>query len=255
MPDLADKIAIVTGSASGIGAATLKRLNADGAKVVGTDVQDNLGRQVAEEAGADFLTQDVSDGDAWPGIVDTVRDRYGRLDILVNNAGITTGASIEDVDMETWNRVIGVNLTGVMMGCKEAIRAMKTNPDGAGGAIINIASTTAYTPLPGDVGYSASKSGVRILTKSVATHCAQRGYAIRCNAVIPGATDTGMFKAVDEIDPELRQRVAATSPLNRIGEPAEIAAAVAFLASEECPFMTGAEMMVDGAALAIHPGF
>lgn len=255
MPNLSGKVAIVTGSASGIGAATIVRLREDGATVIGTDIQGALGKQVAKDAGAKFIVQDVSNADRWTEIADQVKAEWGRLDILVNNAGVTTGMSIEDVDLATWDRVMGINLTGVMLGCKNAIRVMKTNPGGPSGAIVNVASTTAYTPLPTDVGYSAAKSGVRILTKSVATHCAQQGYNIRCNTIIPGATDTAIIAAMDSIDPELRSRVAATSPLNRLADPSEIAAAIAFCASDECPFMTGADMMVDGGALAIHPGF
>ena len=136
---------------------------------------------------------------------------------------------------------------------------MKDNPSlghgGATGSIINIASTTAMAPLPTDVGYSASKGGVRVLSKSVATWCAQQGYAIRCNTVIPGATETGILNAAEEVTPGLKAAVAATSPMNRLADPAETAAAIAFLASDECPFMTGAEMLVDGGALSIHPGF
>jgi len=142
-----------------------------------------------------------------------------------------------------------------MAGCRAAISAMKDNPGGAKGSIINIASTTAMAPLPTDVGYSATKGAVRVLSKSVATWCAKAGYAIRCNTVIPGATETGILDAAEVDMPGLKAAVAATSPMNRLADPAETAAAIAFLASDECPFMTGAEMLVDGGALSIHPGF
>jgi len=155
----------------------------------------------------------------------------------------------------TYDRVIAVNLIGVLAGCRAAIAAMKDNRCGASGAIVNVASTTAITPLPTDVGYSASKAGVRALTKSVATWCAQRGYAIRCNSVIPGATETGILNNAEEAAPGLKAIVASTSPMNRLAVPAETAAAIAFLASDECPFMTGADMLVDGGALSVHPGF
>ncbi|MFN9497982.1 MAG: SDR family oxidoreductase, partial [Erythrobacteraceae bacterium] len=136
-----------------------------------------------------------------------------------------------------------------------AIAAMRENPGGPKGAIVNIASTTAIAPLPTDVGYSASKGAVRVLSKSVATWCAKAGLAIRCNTVIPGATQTGMIANAERRIPGLIAAVAATSPLNRLADPSETAAAIAFLASDECPFMTGAEMLVDGGALSIHPGF
>lgn len=259
MPDLSGKVAIVTGCASGIGAATVRRLVADGAQVLGTDLDRERGAGMCAEVGALFAPQDVSDRAAWPGIVALAVETFGRLDILVNNAGMVSGVGIGDLDDEAmfaaWDKVLSVNLTGTMAGCRAAIAAMKANPGGAKGAIVNIASTTAIAPLPTDVGYSASKGAVRVLSKSVATWCAKAGLAIRCNTVIPGATHTGILDAAEQQMPGLMAAVAATSPLNRLADPSETAAAIAFLASDECPFMTGAEMLVDGAAMAIHPGF
>ena len=259
MPELSGKAAIVTGCASGIGAATVRRLAADGAQVLGTDVNAEAGKALCDEVGASFLQQDVSDRARWSAVAAAALNAFGRLDILVNNAGMVSGASIGDgSDQEmfaAWDQVIAVNLTGTMAGCRAAIAAMKDNPGGASGSIINIASTTAITPLPTDVGYSASKAGVRALTKSVATWCAKQGLAIRCNSVIPGATETGILNAAEKVTPGLKAAVAATSPMNRLADPAETAAAIAFLASDECPFMTGADMLVDGGALSIHPGF
>jgi 3(or 17)beta-hydroxysteroid dehydrogenase len=258
MPDLAGKVAIVTGCASGIGAATVRRFVADGALVLGTDVAAERGRALCEAAGARFAVQDVSDRALWPAIVAEAVAAFGRLDILVNNAGRVSGAGIGDLDDEAmfaaWDRVLAVNLTGTMAGCRAAIAAMRTNP-GATGAIVNIASTTAIAPLPTDAGYSASKAAVKALSKSVATWCAQAGLAVRCNTVIPGATHTGILEATEQQMPGFLAMVAKTSPLNRLADPAETAAAIAFLASDECPFMTGAEMLVDGGALSIHPGF
>lgn len=259
MPDLTGKVAIVTGCASGIGAATVRRLRADGAEVLGTDVDAARGAALCGEVGALFAVQDVSDRALWPQIVAQAVEAFGRLDILVNNAGMVSGAGIGDLDDEAmfaaWDRVLAVNLTGTMLGCRAAIAAMRDNPGGAKGAIVNIASTTAIAPLPTDVGYSASKAAVRVLSKSVATWVAQQGLAIRCNTVIPGATHTGILDAAEVTMPGLMAAVAKTSPLNRLADPSETAAAIAFLASDECPFMTGAEMLVDGAAMAIHPGF
>ncbi|KWV91291.1 SDR family NAD(P)-dependent oxidoreductase [Erythrobacter sp. YT30] len=254
MPDLSGKVAIVTGCASGIGAATVKRLAANGAKVLGTDVNAD-GAAVCDAAGARFMVQDVGDTAFWADVVAAATGEGGRLDILVNNAGIVSQHSIEDVTDEIWDRTYDVNIKGTMAGCRAAIAAMKNNPGGSSGAIINIASTSAMAALPGDVAYCSSKGAVRVLSKSIATHCAQNGYNIRCNTVIPGATETGILNAAEEHMPGLKAAVAATSPLNRLGDPAETAAAIAFLASDECPFMTGAEMLVDGGALSIHPGF
>ena len=255
MPDLSGKVALVTGCASGIGAATVRRLVADGAQVVGTDLDADGGEILCREAGARFMVQDVADEGRWAQVIaETVR-QLGRLDILVNNAGTVSSRSIEDVDLAAWSRVIGINLTGTMFGCRAAIAAMKANPGGASGAIVNIASTTALAPLPTDVGYSASKAGVRALSKSVATWCAKQGYAIRCNTVIPGATDTGILSQAERVTPGLKEAVAATSPLKRLADPAETAAAIAFLASDECLYMTGGEMLVDGGMMSLHPGF
>jgi len=259
MPDLSGKVAIVTGCASGIGAATVRRFVADGARVLGTDLDAARGKALCHELGAGFAVQDVSDRALWPVVVARAVEEFGRLDILVNNAGMVSGAGIGDLDDEAmfgaWDKVLAVNLTGTMAGCRAAIAAMKANPGGAKGAIVNIASTTAIAPLPTDVGYSASKAAVRALSKSVATWCAKAGLAIRCNTVIPGATHTGIPDAAEEHMPGLMAAVAKTSPLNRLADPAETAAAIAFLASDECPFMTGADMLVDGAAMSIHPGF
>ncbi|MFL0672253.1 MAG: SDR family NAD(P)-dependent oxidoreductase [Erythrobacter sp.] len=259
MPDLAGKVAIVTGCASGIGAATVRRLRADGAEVLGTDLDALRGSALCAEAGALFAVQDVADRALWPQIVARAVEAFGRLDILVNNAGMVSGAGIGDLDDEAmfaaWDRVLGVNLTGTMAGCRAAIAAMRANPGGAKGAIINIASTTAIAPLPSDVGYSASKGAVRVLSKSVATWCAKAGLAIRCNTVIPGATHTGILDAAEAQMPGLLAAAAAMSPLKRLADPSETAAAIAFLASDECLFMTGAEMLVDGGAMSLHPGF
>lgn len=259
MPDLSGKVAIVTGCASGIGAATVKRLRADGAEVFGTDVNEAAGRALCDSVGAHFAVQDVSDRARWGEIVGKAAAACGRLDILVNNAGMVSGAGIGDLDdaamFAAWDRTLAVNLTGTMAGCRAAIAAMRANPGGAKGSIINIASTTALAPLPSDAPYSASKGAVRVLSKSVATWCAKAGLNIRCNTVIPGATHTGILDAAEAQTPGLIAAVAATSPLGRLADPAETAAAIAFLASDECPFMTGAEMLVDGGALSIHPGF
>lgn len=259
MPNLAGKVAIVTGCASGIGAAAVRRLVDDGAQVLGTDLNATAGQDLCDRANARFMPQDVADRAGWKGVVAAALDAFGRLDILVNNAGKVSGASIGDGSDEelfaAWDEVIAINLTGTMAGCRAAISAMKGNPGGAKGSIINIASTTAIAPLPTDVGYSASKAGVRALTKSVATWCAKQGYAIRCNTVIPGATETAILDATEREMPGFKAAVAATSPMNRLADPSETAAAIAFLASDECPFMTGADMLVDGGALSIHPGF
>ncbi|MEM9086675.1 MAG: SDR family oxidoreductase [Pseudomonadota bacterium] len=255
MPDLSGKVAIVSGCASGIGAATVRRLRADGADVLGTDMNEIDGPALCEKVGARFSRHDVADTEMWPKVVAEAIQIWGRLDILVNNAGVVSQASIEDVTDELWDRTYDINIKGTMAGCRAAIAAMKLNPGGASGSLINVASTSAMAALPGDAAYCSSKGAVRVLTQSIAAHCAKAGYAIRCNTVVPGATETGILNKAENAMPGLKAAVAATSPMNRLADPAETAAAIAFLASDECPYMTGAEMLVDGAMMAVHPGF
>ena len=172
---LAGKAAIITGGASGIGAATVRRFVAEGARVLFTDLQAERGGALAKETDALFVEHDVSDETGWQRITDTAMRRFGRLDIVMNNAGIVAGKSVEDVDFLTWQRVLAVNLTGAMLGCRYGIAAMRSNPGGSSGSLINIASTSAFAALPGDVSYSASKFAIRGLTRSVAVHCARAG--------------------------------------------------------------------------------
>lgn len=252
---LEGKVAIVTGGASGIGAATVERFVQEGAKVLSTDVQEALGQSVADEAGALFMTQDVSAPDAWDQVMAKVQSEYGRLDILVNNAGIVIGKNIEDVDLESWHHLLGINLTGVMLGCQKAIAAMRQNPGGSRGSIINIASTSAFAALPGDVTYTASKSAVRMLSKSVAVHCAHNGLNIRCNNLIPGATHTAIIDTAAKNVPGMVDIAAAMSPMNRIGQGSDLAAAAVYLAGDDSGFVTGSDLLVDGGMLAVHPGY
>ena len=251
---LAGRVAIVTGGASGIGAAAARRFAAEGASVVVADIQHNLGAAVADEIGGLFAQLDVADDAAWDGLMTTVTDRWGRLDVVFNNAGVVSGQSIEDLDLATWNRTLDVNLTGVMLGCKHGVALMKRNPGGPSGSLINTASTAAYAAMPADAAYSATKSAVRMLTKSVAAHCARAGYKIRCNSLHPGATDTPILGPALEARPELIHAFNAMSPMGRMASPDEIAAVAAFLASDEASYVTGGEFLVDGGMMAIHPG-
>ncbi len=254
MSRLNDKVALITGGASGIGAATARRFAAEGARVIVADVQSDLGQAVAAEIDGVFLHLDVAHEPDWRKAAGKIHDRYDRLDVLFNNAGIVCGQSIEDVDLATWNRVIGINLTGVMLGCQTGIRLMKANPGGPSGSLINTASTAAYGALPGDVAYSSTKSAVRLLTKAVAVHCARAGYGIRCNSLHPGATDTPILAPALQAAPQMISVFNAMSPMGRMGRPEEIAAMAVFLASDESSYVTGAEMLVDGGMMASHPG-
>jgi 3(or 17)beta-hydroxysteroid dehydrogenase len=257
MGRLAGKVAIITGGASGMGAATARRFGKEGAQVVITDMQRDLGEEVAASCGGLFVWQDVRDEAAWQNLITLVEGRYARLDVLMNNAGIVSNVPVEMADLDVWNRVIAVNLTGPMLGCKAAISLMRRNPGGPAGSIINIASTAAYGALPDDWAYTASKSGVRMLTKSVAVWCARQGLGIRCNSLHPGAIRTAIQdkKLAEAEDPEVRLAAfARMSPLNRMGTVDEIAWMAVFLASDEASFVTGGEYLVDGGMLAMHPG-
>ncbi|UCV23605.1 SDR family oxidoreductase [Ferribacterium limneticum] len=255
---LQGKVAIVTGGASGIGAATVRRFRAEDAQVILTDVQDELGQRVADESGAFFMNLDVVDEIGWRNLMAETKRRFGRLDILFNNAGILGGGkSIGNMDLATWNRVLGVNQTGVMLGCQAAIGLMRNNPGGANGSIINTASTSSYAAIADDLAYCTSKSAVRILSKSVAIWCARQKLNIRCNSVHPGAIRTAIHDQTLAAlpDPEVMLQVLnSMSPLSRMGTSEEVAALVAFLASDEASFITGAEYLIDGGTLASHPG-
>lgn len=257
MSRLSGKVAIVTGAASGMGEATIRRFVAEGARVIATDIQADLGQRTADAARALFMRHDVASEDDWRLVMETVERRFGRLDILMNNAGMLSGKSIQDVDLASWNRIIGVNLTGVMLGCQQAIALMRRNPGGSSGSIINVASTASYAALPDDIGYSATKSGVRMLTKSVAGWCARNGLNIRCNSLHPGAIHTAMLQDVADAAPDpaaVLKNFDALSPLGRMGTGAEIAAMATFLASDEASYVTGGEYLVDGGLMAVHPG-
>lgn len=250
------KVAIVTGGASGMGAATVALFAEQGARVICTDVDVDKGQAVAAATGARFVRQDVSDQSSFAELGRIIGDDYGRLDVMVNNAGIIVNNPIDEFDVALWQRVIGINLNGPVFGCHFAIGMMRNNPGGSSGSIINVASTTAIAAVPNDVGYVASKGGVRSMSRSVAVLCARNGYAIRSNCVIPGAIDTGITdRAVQRSGDAVRERLAKMSPLGRIGQGSDIAQAMLFLASDGSTFVTGTDILVDGGALALHPGY
>jgi NAD(P)-dependent dehydrogenase (short-subunit alcohol dehydrogenase family) len=183
----------------------------------------------------------------------TVRDRFGRLDVMFNHAGVLDAHSIEDVHLANWNRVVAINLTGVRLGSQTAIKLMKQNPGGASGSIISTASTTSFMGIAQSAAYTATKGGVNALAKLVAVYGAQ-GLKIRCNALVPGATMTGITQTYIDSSPDALERVSGMAPLGRIGQPAELAAMALFLASDESSFCTGGAFCVDGGMLSAHPG-
>jgi NAD(P)-dependent dehydrogenase (short-subunit alcohol dehydrogenase family) len=248
---VAGKVALVTGGASGLGAASARRLAAEGAKVLLTDVSADAGQAVADQiadAGGDaaFAAHDVTSPPDWERVVALAVERFGRFDILVNNAGIGSGGQpLMEHDYEVWRRFIAVNLDGVFLGMRYAGPAIAAS-DG-GGSVINISSILGKVGLPGATAYCASKGGVALLTKSAALEWAPLG--IRVNSVHPGFIDTpmvsGAFQQAENSN-EMRDTIISRHALARLGVPREIADAVLFLASDESSFMTGAELVVDG---------
>ncbi|HUI94350.1 MAG TPA: glucose 1-dehydrogenase [Xanthobacteraceae bacterium] len=252
MERVQDKVALVTGGASGIGLATAGLLAREGARVVIADIDRAAGERAAEAIGprAMFRQLDVTREDDWIAVTDRVASDLGRLDILVNNAGVVLMKNIEETTLDAWRSLMAVNLDGVFLGCKHAVRVMKER---GGGAIVNMSSIAGMIGHVSLAAYCASKGGVRLLTKSVALHCARRGYNIRCNSVHPSFADTPMLDAMIAVgrDPaKMRDSLTAAAPLGRLAEPGEIAGMILFLASDESACTTGAEFVIDGGMTA-----
>ena len=245
MARVQDKVAIVTGAASGIGRGCARLLVAEGARVVCTD-RDERGAEVAAELGATFRRLDVTDEAGWQHVVDETVREFGRLQILVNAAGVAVWGDIERTTLEQWRFVNGVNAEGTFLGCRTALVAMKAT----GGSIVNISSVAGLVADADAPAYCASKGAVRLLTKSVALHAARKGYNVRCNSVHPSFIDTPMVDAVCESNPKMRAAVEKAAPLGRLGEVDDVANAVLYLASDESKFVTGSELVVDGGLTA-----
>lgn len=248
------KVALVTGAASGLGKAMAAMLVREGARVAVTDRNEPGARAVAGALGgaARAWKLDVTQESDWQRVVDETLSAFGRLDVVVNNAGIGVVKDIETLTLEEWRLVHAVNLDGVFLGCKHAIRGMRQC--GAKGSIINISSVAGLVGVENLPAYNSSKGGVRLLTKSVALHCARKGYGIRCNSVHPTFIDTpmvdGLASSMGDIDAG-KAKLARMIPLGHIGEPDDIAYAVLYLASDESKLMTGSELVVDGGTTAM----
>ena len=272
---LANKVALVTGAARGIGAAIARAFVQEGARVLLTDVRDDPGRAVAAalndrgitEPPASYRRLDVRLERDWDDAISELLARHGRLDVLVNNAGVTGFESVEQgvappahdpehVSLDAWRAVMTTNLDGVLLGCRAAIRAMRAHPPaGAGGSIINMSSRSGLVGIPAAAAYAASKAAVRNHSKTVALYCAGQGLPIRCNSVHPAAVRTPMWDAMlgppDAPDRAARElEIVRDTPLQRFGTPEEAAALVVHLASDESAYTTGAEFVMDGGLLA-----
>ena len=243
--ELQGKVAIVTGGASGIGAATAEAMSAAGAFVVITDVNDELGEALAKRltgAGgcARYRHLDVTDEAQWAQTVAETARELGRVDVLVNNAGIGTLPDVEQETRDGWDKVVAVNETSVWLGMKHTIPAMRAS---GGGSIVNVSSIFgAVGGFGGSVAYHATKGAVRLMTKNAAIRYAKEG--IRVNSVHPGFVDTPMLDAVKGTP--IEETIVRSTPIGRLARPDEVGEVIAFLSGPKASYMTGSEVYVDG---------
>jgi NAD(P)-dependent dehydrogenase (short-subunit alcohol dehydrogenase family) len=240
MARLAGKVALITGSARGMGHTTAELFAAEGARVIAGDIRE------PEPAYTDHAIEpvhlDVSIEEEWARVVKEIVERHGRLDILVNNAGIIAYEPIEELTLDAWHKIIAVDQTGVFLGMREVIPVMK---QAGGGSIVNISSIWGSAAVSGAHAYHATKAAVRNMTKNVAlTHVAD---GIRANSVHPGYIVTPLTEAQA---PEINQLMIDTTPMKRPGQPIEVAYGTLFLASDEASYITGIELVIDGGYLA-----
>ncbi|MFB6181144.1 MAG: SDR family NAD(P)-dependent oxidoreductase [Candidatus Nanohalobium sp.] len=237
--DLDGKVAIVTGGSSGIGKSIAERFAWEGADVVVADVDEDGGREVADDIEGVFKACDVSSYDDVERVVEETVEEFGKLDVLVNNAGIGSVNNIEEMSIEEYEKTRSIDLDGVMYGCKAATPYLKETE----GCIVNIASIYGLVGDMGATAYNAAKGGVVNLTRSVADDLAQ--YNVRVNCVCPGYVKTPMTEDIQE-DEEFMQHIMTETPMKRMAEPEEISSVVTFVASDEASYITGENIAVDG---------
>lgn len=244
-PDFSGRVAIVTGGASGIGAAIAASLTSLECTVVIADRDSAAGRRTAAALpNCVAVGLDVTDEASWRLAIDFTLQRFGSIDILINNAGVSCQGSVESLSVDAWQQSMNVNLTGAFLGSRAVIPVLSD-----GGNIVNIGSAYGLVADANSVAYNVAKAGLLMLTRSVALHCALVGRALRCNCVCPGVTHTAMLNTTisnSAAPAEFLDRLTAMHPLGRLAAPEEIAAMVAFLASDAAAFVTGAIVPVDG---------
>jgi 3(or 17)beta-hydroxysteroid dehydrogenase len=249
MQSLTGMTAIVTGAGSGLGFADAMMLAQAGATVVLTDTDEAAGTAAAARIGngACFVRQDVGEEAEWIALIAEVERRFGQLDILVNNAGLVRYADVESCTLEEFRLQNRIMAEGVFLGCKYAIPLMARS---GGGSIINVSSMGSHQGFPSVFAYSAAKGAVRSMSKSIAIHCQERGYGIRCNSIHPGKINTGLL--TEEADAEeayRRDQTDAVLPPRSFGAPKDVAGLVLYLASPASRFITGAEIVIDNGAI------
>ena len=251
-----NKVAIVTGAASGLGFAAAQKLMDEGAKVLLTDINEEVINSMPERLSNYSETQfhtavhDVANEESWINAIENAENHFGKINILVNSAGISLGADVVSTDFEIWKKVHQVNLDSVFLGCKYAVPIMGKSGQGS---IINLSSISGIVAGWNTAAYNSSKAGVRLLSKSVALYCAKKGYDVRCNSVHPAFVDTPILDPLKQAFGE-ENAVAKLSrqiPMNKIGDTDDVSYAILYLASDESKFMTGTEIVLDGGLSAM----
>lgn len=236
-----DKIAIVTGAGQGIGRGIAEKLAARGATVVVADLNEATAKETAAAIDGLAVATDVTSAESVDALVDQVRKQYGRIDVLVNNAGWDKAAPFVDLDRADWDRIIAINLYGVLNTCKAVLPVMAAQ---GSGSVVNVASDAGRVGSSGEAVYSAAKGGVIAFTKSVAREMAR--HQVNANVVCPGPADTALFASIGGDDPKLRAALTKAIPFRRLAQPEDIANVVAFLASDEAAYVTGQTVSVSG---------